>query len=314
MFTPFSSDQWHAVQQQLQLDRFALPWTRLNQAWLLNSPFDDATHHILKLESDAGTFYLKWLRQDSVPQPFWQQVKHWTGHELTASYAVQPDWVKLVQPHIGLRLADIVCAHSPTATLSHGFVLSRQMAGESRPEFLSNAALEILVHFFSDLHRITSVRWGSPFLVSHSAKSWSLQSVQFVGDLGLPAELVEPAIKQACLCEVHRFVPVMLDFRWDQLQWNEGHPDGIVDMDGWIMAAPSLNLAMLEYLLDQKQARKFKQGYIEKLVEQTQDPDLVFEQLNAWRSLYRLILFKLNWLGADNLQAWLSAPSYFDAD
>jgi hypothetical protein len=301
-----SAQQWSAIQKFLQIDKSLLPWKHLNQAWLLDSSFSDSTHFILKLDSDAGIFYLKWLREDLIRQPFWQDVKTWLGYDLAQGYQYQPDWAMLLQQVSPLQIAQISLAVSPSDSQQQGYVLSRGMSGCNQPpKALSALTLKILAEHFSQLHRLavneTSV-----------VENWMQRTRTFLETLDLPTGLVVNAIDKTHDCPITGVMPVMLDFRWDQLQWQDDKPIGIVDMDAWIMAPASLSLVMLEFLLNADQTVIWRDYYVVYLTEQGIDSEALFSQLEAWRDVFRLILFRLNWLGADNLQAWLSAPNHFE--
>ena len=311
---PLSPHQWSEIQQSLQLKPSSLPWTKLKQAWLLDSPFADSTHYIVKLDSDSGCFYLKWLRSPIAQQPYWQYLKAWMGYDLAEGYAFQADWAKLLQQHTPFKLVQIKQAKSPSPTQSQGYVLSAEMAGtQPSSKDLDSAALALFAQHFSQLHGLQSAQWGHPFLSAHSAQTWSLHTFAFLQQLGLPKDLVSGAIEQAAAYQIDEFVPVMLDFRWDQIQWQDNQPIGIVDMDAWLMAPVSLNLVMLEYLFTPEQAQQWRCDYHQTTAQQGIDSQKAFKQLSAWRAVFRLILFKLNWLGAEDLQAWLSAPTHFEA-
>lgn len=303
--TRLSAQQWSAIQQLLQIDTALLPWKYLNQAWLLDNAFSDSTHSIVRLDSDAGNFYLKWLRKDLTQQPFWQDVKVWLDYDLAQSYQYQPDWAVLLRQVSPLQIVQIPLAVSPSDNQQQGYVLSQALSGHNQPpKTLSEATLKILAKHVAQLHRLTT---HEPNLV----EGWMQKTRAFVQTFDLQPGLVVRAINKTLACPIKALVPVMLDFRWDQLQWQDYQPLGIVDMDAWIMAPASLHLGMLEVLLNADQATIWRHYYAGYLAEQGIDSAEVFSQLEAWRDVFRLVLFRLNWLGADNLQAWLSAPHCF---
>ncbi|WP_157792577.1 hypothetical protein [Thiomicrospira microaerophila] len=301
-----SAQQWSAIQQSLQIDAALLPWTHLNQAWLLDSAFSDSTHSLVKLDTDAGTYYLKWLRKNLTQQAFWQDVKAWLGYDLAQGYQYQPDWAFLLQQVSPLQIAQILLAVSPSDSQQHGYVLSRAIAGHNQPpKTLSDPALKILAQQVSQLHRLAVNETAV-------AENWMQKTHAFVQTLDLQPGLVAHAVDKTLACPIKALMPVMLDFRWDQLQWQEDMPIGMVDMDAWVMAPASLHLVMLELLLNAEQSTIWRDYYVAYLAGQGIDSEALFSQLEAWRDVFRLILFRLNWLGADNLHTWLSAPKNFE--
>ncbi|UQB42688.1 hypothetical protein JX580_01985 [Thiomicrospira microaerophila] len=308
-----TASQWADIQALLQINPIDLPWTQLNQAWLQDVRFADSTHSLVRLDTNCGFFYLKWPRVAIKQQPFWQGIQAWFGYRLAESYPFQFDWVKRLEPYTPFKLAEIVRSVSVSDLHQQAYVLTREMHGNSQPpKQFSAPALALIAKHFAGLQSLSSPNWGQSFLKSHQAQVWSTHTFKFIENLDLPQDLVKAAVAQAAAYPPVEFVPVMLDFRWDQLQWLADLPFGMVDMDAWVMAPASLNLAMLELLFDAKQAAHWQSLFVQELQQQGRSAEMLFTELSAWRKVFRLILFKLNWLGADNLQAWLSAPCYFD--
>jgi hypothetical protein len=94
----------------------------------------------------------------------------------------------------------------------------------------------------------------------------------------------------------------MPDLRWDQFLENDGKLSALVDLDAFVFAPRELDFILLEYLLNQQQARVFAQQY-----QQSHSlPDL-----SVVRKPYRLLLFLMNVLGEEDIDTWMQAAARF---
>jgi hypothetical protein len=121
----------------------------------------------------------------------------------------------------------------------------------------------------------------------------------------IPENILSFALEQAKGINVEKFMPIMPDLRWDQFLSQQNKLTALVDLDAIVLGPRELELVLLEYLLDEKQAALFKLYY------QRQHS---FPDLSKVRDTYRLLLFLMNVLGEKNIATWLQQKVLFSPD
>jgi len=113
----------------------------------------------------------------------------------------------------------------------------------------------------------------------------------------IPPILLQRVLKQTASLNESVFVPIMPDLRWDQFRYTtEVDQITLIDLDAFVIAPPSLELVLLEYILTPSQMTTFKAIYTK-----THDwPDY-----SAYKSCYQLLLFLMQVLGKTDLEKWM---------
>lgn len=189
---------------------------------------------------------------------------------------------------------------------SPAFILTRIVSGTMIDNrIVTDSVVTNLAKHISQLHQNQQTTWGQLTAGNLTATDWSQRLQNTLSLLAkkqtIPAKLLDEALTQAATIKAEKFVPSMLDLRWDQfLQHNDNL--ALVDLDAFVFAPKELELVLLEYLLDQQQAALFIQHY-----QQTHTmPDLT-----EVRTAYRLLLFLMNVLGEQDIDVWMQVPARF---
>jgi hypothetical protein len=185
------------------------------------------------------------------------------------------------------------------------YVLTQAVENDEVPIHLSDTALARLRDHFQAMQSFSSTYLGCLVNPRLNLSDWWQRLECGFQLTTIPTTQVQSALEQARLYPETRSVPVMLDWRWDQLAWQAGLPSTIIDLDAWVWAPETLNWVMLEYLLAGQSDEEISRWVVDLQVNQ--------RQLAAWRQVYRLLLFAMNWQGETNLDAWLAAPKLFTA-
>lgn len=269
--------------------------TRIEQAYWVRSPYNDASHRIIKLHTAANQYFLKWPQKHWRQLPFWQMSQAWFDLAIDTNYKTGSVLAELVQ-HSPLSLVTILEANHQ--------VLSVALVNDGVPSHLSSQAQAKLLAHYQAMQRLEGQGFGRLAEPRFDLALWSERLENSLMQLDLPSQWVQAAITKSKTSPERKTCPLMLDWRWDQLSWQGGVPMGIIDLDAWVWAPDTLNWVMLEYLLVNLTAEEVAQWQRVLNI----DP----KHLAAWRDVYRIALFAMNWQGATDLQAWLAAPALFD--
>ena len=257
---------------------------------------------------------LKVCNQRSVSlSPFWRGVEFLFDYNFPRDLSLIGNIYKSIQALSPLTIPNYVTASSVEKSIyQDGYVFC---------EFLEGSVVcetKILPHYIdsleahiSALHSQFNEHWGSFHSAQFTAEAWPLRLEETIQRLAqhpdnvslISEELVSKIIEKVALCRPQKFVPLMLDLRWDQFLETEGNLSALIDLDAFVIGPRELDFVVLEYLLTDVECQTFKQRYQEK-----ND----FPDLSTVRAPYRLLLFLMNVLGEKNINSWMESPPRFD--
>lgn len=286
-------------QHQSELPVLTAPATRIPPA------FSDSTHQLWRCETEAGPMVLKCCQSAVIESSaFWQGMNSLFAMQFPDTLGSMPviagrlrQWGQLVVPEI-------------VAAGAGEFVLTRELAGQdfTASEVTDGIVIALATHL-GQLHQQQSTRWGR-FPAPHLfAADWPVRlqnTLSMLADataLVIPASRLASVLAKASAIRPTVFAPVMPDLRWDQLRLLDNGELAVIDLDAFVTAPPALELTLLEYLLDARQAKVFAGVY-------QQFRPLILNQQE--REVYRLLLFLMHVLGAQDLEPWLAAPAHFN--
>lgn len=202
-----------------------------------------------------------------------------------------------------LTIPPFVAAESET------FVLAKWLDGDvvSSDKVTDQMVIQ-LAGQLSQFHQLTQATWGPFHQASIATEQWSerlqltLELLAENHSITIPDDLMRTAVEQVKSIQIEQFVPIMPDLRWDQFLHKNGRLTALVDLDAFVYGPRELELALLEYLLDERQAIIFAKHYqhVHAL------PDM-----SQLRLAYRLLLFLMTVLGEDDIDGWMQAPTRF---
>ncbi|MDX1574266.1 MAG: phosphotransferase, partial [Methylophaga sp.] len=233
---------------------------------------------------------------------FWQGVNRLFALNFPASLA-DTMWVQqFLSQHSPLDIPECISANN-------GFVVCRQLAGKPlAAETVNPDIIRQLARHIAALHQLTTIHWGALQKPKFSADLWTSrlrQTLSYLAannDTAISPVRLGNALKQAADIQPNKFVPVMLDLRWDQFLTEDGKLTALVDLDAFVLAPRELELVLLELLLNAPQAALFVEEY------QQFHP---FPDLSDVRIAYRALLFLMNVLGETDCEKWLAKPAHF---
>jgi len=189
---------------------------------------------------------------------------------------------------------------------SPAFILSRAVEGS--PIFAAGVTDEMVCQLakqVATLHSFSQSTWGKLSQPSKQAKQWQeklSQTLQLTTCMQGQEAWIYQAMTEIEQLNTETFAPVMLDNRWDQYLSKHGRMTALVDLDAFVIAPPELELVLLEYQLNDKQASLFKKEY-----EQLRP----FPDLSQQRIAYRLLLFLMNAMGETNIERSMQAKTHW---
>ncbi|WP_417535234.1 hypothetical protein [Methylophaga sp.] len=271
----------------------------------LEAQFPDSTHQLWLCDTADGKMILKVCHQQRVQDSmFWLGVNHLFRLDFPNSLAHTQFISQFLQREGGFATPEVI------AEQAGHYVLVRYLEGvDLSTEFIDNTTVIQLAHHWGKLHLQISTKWGSIEKPIFSANDWPIrleQTIQLLSersDMPIPADTLKLSHQQCRTLSPEQFVPIMPDFRWDQLRQCDDETLAVVDLDAFVRAPRELEWVLLEYLLSPQQAKLFVEIY----TQYHPIPDL-----SACRLSYRVLLFLMNVLGESKLQQWLEQPPLFD--
>lgn len=269
--------------------------------------FEDSTHRLWQCQTIDGPMMLKVCNRHTVAaSSFWQGMNSLFALSFPACLADMAAIYQQVQ-HISPLMVPEHIASDFSETAS--FVLVRLIAGDDViADAISDQIVQNLVHHISDCHRYKSTTWGTLLRPQLAEDQWSMRLQRTLKQLAatraIPQNILQEALQQAVMIKQVECVPIMLDLRWDQFLHQNGKLSAIVDLDAFVTGPRALELVLLEYLLDQRQAVIFKQHY-----EKTH----LMPDLTQVRTAYRVLLFLMNVLGETDIARWMNAPHHLES-
>lgn len=298
---PLSPARWAKLAQALA---FPLPHPAIDspilKVYWAPATYPDASHQLVFIKTATTAYYLKWPKKQVKSQNFWRLSQAWFQLDIHSNYqfpvASEGIWAQLSAASSLRWVQPLEVKH---------YVLTRAVENYGIPPILSNQALDKLRAHFKAMQSFSSAKMGCLVNPRLNLSDWWQRLECGFQLTTISKQRIESALAAARDYPEQKAVPLMLDWRWDQLAWQAGLPDTIIDLDAWVWAPETLNWVMLEYLLAGQSDEEISRWLVDLQVNQ--------RQLEAWREVYRLLLFAMNWQGETNLDTWLAAPKLFKA-
>lgn len=266
--------------------------------------FEDSTHQLWRCSTSDGEMMLKICQHKDLAQsPCWQVIQQLFGRYLPDDLGRIDAVQALVEQQGQIHLPELIACNGQTQKLP-AFMLNRFVEGRMlAQEQLNDAMVEQLAGHIASLHSHEYQQWGDPASPQQAAETWPETLLKTLVNQAAGQDIGEPwlslAVSQVELINPTTFAPIMLDNRWDQYLFEAGGITALVDIDAFVAGPSELELVLLEYQFDDKQAGVFADAY-QKILPM---PDLSHVRLS-----YRLLLFLMNALGETDLDKWMRAP------
>ena len=267
-------------------------------------PFEDSTHQLWRCQTSDGEMVLKLCQQDRVDKsPTWQVIKQLFDFDLSEELS-QFDKVQQIIEQYGLFPVPELVAFSGQKPRFPAFVLNRFVEGQSlhKDQLTDELVLQFARHV-SGLHVRQQAGWGKLYQADRKAESWPECLLKALVHQAEQQTIGEPwlslAVAQLAHINPRQFAPLMLDNRWDQFLVKAGKITALTDLDAFVFGPVELELILLEYQLDKKQAALFASEY---------QKTIFMPDLSQQRLCYRLLLFLMNALGERDIDRWMQAP------
>ena len=262
------------------------------------SKFDDSTHHVWHCQTVDGEMVLKVCNTFTIAQSaFWLGLNHLFDADFPNNLG------KIGQTHDFLVHNGALQVPEYIASAPKRFVLTRFLAGHDLDvSQITDTPLINLANQIAHLHQHNHTHWGSLHAPKFGADDWgnrlheTLRYLVAQRGLQLTDPLISTILSQARHVKETEFVPMMLDLRWDQLRIVNNGKLALIDLDAFVIAPISLDLVLLQYVLNPANWLLFKQQYC---------------QTHAWpdyaeqKPCYQLLLFLMNVLGETDLTRWM---------
>ncbi|MBE9549095.1 MAG: phosphotransferase [Proteobacteria bacterium] len=280
----------------------------LIQATALPMMYSDSTHQLWDCETAQGPLIVKICNSANVTRSiFWQGMQSLFAVNLPGQLGEFEQVFASLAKLSPLEIPEYI-ASGPASAHQQAFIAVKKLPGKMLLAVDVDESMVVsLARHIGTLHQHRQASWGGFGQAQFAAEYWPhrLQdSLQLLADshANIPADILAEAIKLAGNCEVNEFVPIMPDLRWDQFLQHQGKLSALVDLDAFVFAPRELELVLLEYILDERQARVFSRHYQQAHCL----PDL-----SGLRKPYRLLLYLINVLGEKNIDRWMQAPARF---
>lgn len=273
--------------------------------------YDDSTNRLWQCETVDGSMMLKVCDHHNVKSStFWLGMQSLFDINLPRQLAHFDQLYSHINKSSSLTIPEYIASASLSEDdSSSAFILARFLSGKmvESSDIDARMVRELAAHI-SQLHQNQRGTWGAVYFQGKDVSLWNdcLQKT-LIKLADKSNRIISNAILNEALAEidnytVETFVPIMPDLRWDQFLQQDGNLTALVDLDAIVYGPRELELVLLEFLLDEQQAMIFSEKY-----QQLHSlPDL-----SPVRKPYRLLLFMMNVLGEENVDAWMQAPTRF---
>jgi hypothetical protein len=301
--SPGSREAAHPI--QLFSSRSALP--TLHEAERLPAMFEDSTHQLWRCETSDGPMMLKICQQRMQDKSgCWQIIENLFGRYLPRDLANIDAIQSTIEQHGRIPLPELV-SWAGTSELFPAYILTRFVDGNMLEALhLNETIITQFATHIAQLHQLEYPYWGDLSQPQREAKRWSEALQQTLLDQAVISNINQDWLVQALAqleqLEPATFTPIMLDNRWDQYLFESDRISALVDIDAFVAGPRELELVLLEYQLDNRQAALFCEIYNQYLPM----PDLSKSRLS-----YRLLLFLMNALGETDIDKWMQAQVRF---
>ena len=280
----------------------------LIQVSALPAMYEDSTHQLWHCDTVDGEMMLKVCNADNVKNSsFWQGMKSLFDVDLTQSLGQFNQVYQQLSQLSSLVVPEFIAADCASKPSSPAFILTQFELGTMvDSKQVNNDMIMSLAEHISQCHQCENTQWGELYNAKKSADEWGYKLhstlMLLAKSQNIPSEILGDIGNQTKLISSEKFVPVMIDLRWDQFLQQDDKLTALVDLDAFVYAPKELEFVLLEYLLNEQQATEFKQYYQQK----QQIPDL-----SAVRAPYRLLFFLMNVLGETDVYLWMNTAKKF---
>ena len=284
----------------------------------LPSLFEDSSCELWCFKDNNENYFIK-LEKETDPStstPFWLMMQSLFDVSLSQALSNSLAISQQLIHQDTLQVPEVI--QSITIANRQGTLLSEVVGEAFNACCLNKVNIELFAAYLSALHRQCFTNFGSlhkvQVLNSISATKDQVISAQAVNNWqkklrlffmsNADFNLSSLQIDQINALTVSRFVPVMMDLRWDQFAMQKGLLSGVFDLDAYVTAPIELDFVILEYLLNKSQLDDFVTAY------QTHT-QLSIPKITHVRQVYRHLFFIINALGETDYKKWMAHPCYF---
>ncbi len=269
--------------------------------------FSDSTHQIWQCETGEGRVFLKVCQQAQLTSsPFWQGMNTLFAVDLPRQIGAFNILYAEVGQASPLRIPELIKSASMTAH-HPAYLVCKEVQGhhiESDRVMLRHC--QQLAEHLAHLHQKRSNHGGSIVQPELEATQWPVRLQQTLTYLAAQQDIqgskLDIILAQAADIQLDSFSLIMPDLRWDQFFGDQTGLTALLDLDAIVYGPRELEFILLEYVLTPQQAVVFSQYY---------QSIQAIPALNAVRVPYRLLLYLMNVLGSQDLDAWMAAPQYW---
>lgn len=264
----------------------------------LPSRFIDSTHQLWRCKTGDGEMVLKVCNHASVAKSrFWLGANHLFAADFPNSLSNIQLTHDFLTNNGALKVPEFVAANT------NRFVLTRFLPGvDLGASEVDNKWIIALARHIAKLHQRTYQQWGSLHAPQFATEDWPKrlhETLKWLAEKSatpIAEALLNEILALAENTQVSKFVPLMLDLRWDQLRILDDGSLALIDLDAFVVAPRALDLLLIEYVLSPAQLALFKREYCKTHAW----PDAA-----AQKPCYQLLLFLMNVLGEADLDAWM---------
>lgn len=308
---------------------------RLKAFEMVPKLFEDSTHHIFKLffDNNYSPMICKLCLYQSTTQDyclspelnlsshaFWCQVKQLFDFDACKSLDYAGFNYEWFRKNSVYKVANLYGSGKPEKPAKSGFLLQEYIEGVNcHRSFYTAQRAQILAKHLLSMHQNTFASFGPIPEASvnpegcNPVEKWWQSIVEVLQEI--PAGMVPECEKQSVIAQVQdlaklpiRFVPQLLDFRWDQIRW--GRPAAeliegkkgqfyLLDLDALLVAPLEFDWLMLELVLSADDMAILTKAY-----NQGVSMPLVAKH----REVYRMVFFAMNLLGEMSWDTFKNQP------
>lgn len=269
--------------------------------------FEDSTHQLWRCNTSDGPMMLKICQQPRLEKSgCWQIIENLFGRYLPRDLANIDTIQSTIEQHGSIPLPELV-SWSGASEIFPAYILNRFVDGNMlEASHLNEIMIAQLATHIAQLHQLEYPYWGDLSQPQREAKRWPQALQQTLSDQAKVSNINQDWLSQA-LTQLKQlkqatFTPIMLDNRWDQYLFEADRIKALVDIDAFVAGPKELELVLLEYQLNSREAALFTETY---------QQFLPMPELSQIRLSYRLLLFLMNALGETDLNKWMQAQVRF---
>jgi len=275
--------------------------------------FADSTHDLWRLKStfavtDSTNMFLKVCNNTS--SPFWQIMEHQFGFNLKVEIGCFDKLYSHINKVSPLTIPQLIQAetHQINTDNQSAFILTSEIKGSViDAEDVALPMVDQLAEHLISLHHQPQSNFGVINRQSLPAKEWperlhttlEKSAKKWGGVFKSNHKYLKQALAACELIQADEFIPMMPDLRWDQFLVDNGKLHALVDLDAFVLAPRELDFVLLEYILGPEYFDQFIKSYS----QHHSIPDI-----SQVRPAYRLLLFYMQVLGEQDIEAWMNAP------